>query len=358
MTAQCPLANRRGPIQRALAAHVAARFDLPLAVDVAARSPLGCRAIRIQPVTTTPERSRQLCREMHGWLTRQHWIAGAIAAQTCVYVRPDDEWLLSSSVLPGDTDAFAVTLSAVHTVPPAWSDVRTLQDWRVLHVGRVVRRLVPFDGGSSGNSPPRPLTVRAGRRDDAGLIAVAPVDVENGAMKARNAGVVTPDDVLLAIRSIARRADDAGGRTLEREADLALAFIVGRVPRLDHVRISLWRIQTDVAACMSIVSALTGRVDRPPATQIHKKAGGDDPAELAIELDLFGVALGQAAERLDPAPLLRYVHGLSRRVLDSRRFLRRDVASAARATLHAALSHAGCLEADASALSSTSQPWS
>lgn len=346
MTAQRALASRRGPIQNAVAAHVAARFDFPLAVGVAARSPLGCRAIRLQPLVSTPEATRLLCRDIHSWLTRQPWIAGAIAAPTCVYVRPDDEWLLNSSLLPDDIGEFAITSSAVQTVPQAWDGVRTLQDWRVLYIGCAVRRLFPLDLASRDNSHAKTLTVAAGRRDDGGLIAVAPVDVENDAMKASNSGVVTPNDVLLAIRSIARAADNASGYRLEREAHLALAFIVGRVPRLDHVRIGLKRIQSDIKVCMSIASALTVPEREPPGTQTCKKARNEDPVELAIELDLFSVALNQAAEQRDPAPLLRYAQALSRRMVDSGPLLRPDVASAARATLRAALSYAGCFEAN------------
>jgi hypothetical protein len=110
------------------------------------------------------------------------------------------------------------------------------------------------------------------------------------------------------------------------------------------VRIRPQRIEHDIASWISIHAYMRRSLD---CTSLGSKpicAGNEQAGDIALELDLYDLALTQAIAQLDPCPLLRYAQVLARRVEEANGLPYRDLSETTGAVLDAALRNAGCFD--------------
>lgn len=366
-----------GPVETAVRDLVRSRAGGTggLAVGFAPRSPLGPHAIKILIGEQGGETATR-CREFARWLDRQAWVEAVAPRPPNVYLRlPTDtirDFVVSAytepASPPGESGEGCGHIGIVRSPAPSGQRARLAEERaRVLAsaaaallVARgfaVVHDHVPVAAEPSESTPawaradaerlardpggrvihifPReeasgpsghPMAAAFGTTGWAGrleIMAVGPVDVPNGPLRARHGGMLYAGDLHSELRAWVaawcrpgpqgtREADFDEWR--EHYATALLRLILLRTERTGHITLEAPKLRTEHAAAFAALMEARLLADEAPAAE---PGGAPEPNRalraLLLHLDALPAAVARSATRLEPAYLIRYGDGLADR---------------------------------------------
>jgi hypothetical protein len=287
-----------GPVEAAAGALARACAGKEAAVSMAQRSPVGPRAVRVQPA----EPDREACAALAACLDGEGWVETVVSRPKCVYVRVTTHALRTwvAEGLAGRAGGSEGDGQKVEVAYP--EEGRSLHRFRERAAGRSIAAMLRSRG----------FEVAIGARE-AGVsmngkdVPVGEVDVRHGPLRARHGGSVDADDV----------AAELGGA----HAEALLALVLLRTQRARRAQLDDDKLSREAAAFDALLAAR--RIADGAAGRAAPPAGDGDQAvrELAAELDQLPLTAARAAGALEPALVTRLAHSIAERSLAAEAFL-------------------------------------
>lgn len=288
-----------GPVEAAAAALARACASSEAIVSMAQRSPVGPRAVRVQPAG---EPDREACASLAACLEGEGWVDAVAARPKCVYVRVSTHALRTwvAEGLAGRAGGSEGAGQSIEVVLP--DEGRSLHRFRERATGGSIAALLRSRGFevSVGAS-------EAGVRVDGEDVPVGEVDVRHGPLRARHGGSVDADDI----------ASELGGA----HAEALLALVLLRTQRARRAQLDDDKLRREAAAFDALLAAR--RNADGAAGRAAPPAGDGDQAvrELAAELDMLPLSAARAAGALEPALVTRMVFSIAERSIAAQAFL-------------------------------------
>lgn len=296
-----PLTELLGGIPSSLGPVLTAveRELLALAIEpklsISERSPFGRRAIRLH----APERAGAVAQR----LLRAAWVEEAVAAPPNVYLRPDPEALEAWFAL-GKAAAAPTRLSASIDYPDPTVRGAALDALRQASVGRGLAAMLRSSGvtvvetEAAAVATPQfraadHIRLRLAAEDEgAGVeLAVAGVDVTQGALRARHGGALHVADLMAEI----------SGAAPGSSAPALAAFLMLRCERGQRLVLDEARLKAD----LDLIGELSGAAPGRP-----RSIGGAERVDLILAAAATPAVADRALEALDPYVLCRHLRNL------------------------------------------------
>lgn len=354
-----------GAVQSRVIALLRTYSEGNFAANVAERSPLGQRALRIRPPGDTDSVRAAACKQLSLWLADQPWVEAVIARAPHVYLRVRTEtmcsWVTAAFSGHGPTlgqegrDRVAV----LQFVDSSAGSPRSLDEFRQAATGRAIASLLASRGYEVMVNPlPVPeraaialkaappeaskvwlyifSTTDSSSPNDGDLLQaqVGGVDVPHGRLRARHGGTVSAEDILGEIqeRLLTEFSNNPAlvnsAALREQCAEMLLVFVLLRVERARRVQLDDAKLHGELTAFTSVLearqfaAAVTSPFEAAGASVPPKLAGSDRAMrDLAVEIDLLPLVAARVVNELEPALITRYVRSLSERAHAARPYL-------------------------------------